>query len=359
MARKDTLWELKPHTAAKHSILKRHLEAFYPKLSSVHGRVVIIDGFAGPGEYAGGEPGSPIIALDALEQHRHSMGDCQFVFLFVEARRDRADHLKRLVERRALPPNVRVTVQCAAFEDKMTEVLDSLEDTLAPSFVMIDPFGVKGLPMDLVRRLSAHSRVDILISFMYESISRWMNTPEFREHLDAMFGTDRWREAAALGPDAKRIFLHDLYVEALRTTGFDYVRSFELRDAGNRTEYYLMFGTHSLAGLKAIKYAMWRADEEGGAQFSDATDQSQLTLLQANPDSSQLRRLICSRFGGGSQASVEEIEEFVLVETAFRETHFRRQVLAPLEKEDLLTVVRSLRKKSGSYPPGTVVKLNG
>ena len=56
------VWPLSPHTAAKHSILRRHLDAFYPKLSSFHGRVVIIDGFAGPGEYTGGE--GPILRND-------------------------------------------------------------------------------------------------------------------------------------------------------------------------------------------------------------------------------------------------------------------------------------------------------
>jgi hypothetical protein len=30
-------------------------------------------------------------------------------------------------------------------------------------------------------------------------------------------------------------------------------------------------------------------------------------------------------------ATVGEIEEFVLTETAFRETHYRRQILKPLE----------------------------
>ena len=128
-----------------------------------------------------------------------------------------------------------------------------------------------------------------MISFMCEPIIRWMKTAEFEPHLDALFGTRRWREAGSLDPQQKKRFLHDLYAQQLRQAGFKYVRSFEMRDAGNRTEYYLMFCTHSLAGIKAIKYAMWKVDAAGGVEFSDATDHDQLTLFQARPDFQQLR----------------------------------------------------------------------
>ena len=62
---RTTVWPLDPHTAAKHAILRRYLDAWIPIMSRYHGRVLYIDGFAGPGIYEHGEPGSPLIALDA------------------------------------------------------------------------------------------------------------------------------------------------------------------------------------------------------------------------------------------------------------------------------------------------------
>jgi len=55
-----TVWELKPHTQAKHKILKSYLFAWIPILASKNDRIVYIDGFAGPGEYEGGEPDTPM-----------------------------------------------------------------------------------------------------------------------------------------------------------------------------------------------------------------------------------------------------------------------------------------------------------
>ena len=70
----EVLWERKPHTGAKHDILRRHLNAWFPILTRWNERVGFIDGFAGPGEYLGGEPGSPAIALKAAISHA---SDCR------------------------------------------------------------------------------------------------------------------------------------------------------------------------------------------------------------------------------------------------------------------------------------------
>ena len=55
----DTLWELDPHTLGKHLVLRAYLDAWLPVMGSWQGRLLFIDGFAGPGEYEGGEEGSP------------------------------------------------------------------------------------------------------------------------------------------------------------------------------------------------------------------------------------------------------------------------------------------------------------
>ena len=42
--------------------------------------------------------------------------------------------------------------------------------------------------------------------------------------------------------------------------GLKYVRTFEMVNEGNRTEYVLFFGTNSSEGLSKMKQAMWKAD---------------------------------------------------------------------------------------------------
>jgi hypothetical protein len=57
-------------------------------------------------------------------------------------------------------------------------------------------------------------------------------------------------------------FLHDLYQRQLtQAAGADFVRSFAMRDERNNMDYFLFFGTNGEIGLRKMKEAMWRVDE--------------------------------------------------------------------------------------------------
>ena len=129
-------------------------------------------------------------------------------------------------------------------------------------------------------------------------------------------------------------------------------------DSGNRTEYFLIFGTHHPKGVEAMKQAMWKVDPAGRFQFSDATNPDQPTLFGEHPDYDQLRDLILARFKG-QEAWITEVLDFVLTGTAFLPSHVRRHVLAPLEKAAEIVVVASPRKKARAYPPGTRIRFPG
>ncbi len=355
----DTIWPLEPHTKAKHSILRRYLQAYFPKMASAQRRIVFVDGFAGPGEYEEGEPGSPIVALDALVEHRHlpRMSNSEFVFLFIEERQDRFDNLEAILAQRANPSNVSVATRCGTFEEHLGKVLGDLgERRMAPAFVMVDPFGPRGLPLKLLRRLADHPKTELLVSLMYEPISRFLEHPTFESHLDDLFGTREWRDAAGLEADAKKTFLSQLYARQLRGIGMDYVRLFEMRDAGNRPEYFLAFATQNKEGLRVIKEAMWKVDQAGGIAFSDFTAPSpgQGTLFAAEPDDGELRQLLMGQFDGQLAVPIEEVNDFVLVDTPFRETHGRK-VLGLAAKNGAIDVTRPYGKTKAYWNVGTTV----
>ena len=94
MAAKNPLWKLEPHTRGKHLVLKRYLEAWFPIMGSWNGRILFIDGFAGPGEYEAGEEGSPIIAIRSLLEHRaRKMIAAEVQFILIEKEKDASSTL--------------------------------------------------------------------------------------------------------------------------------------------------------------------------------------------------------------------------------------------------------------------------
>jgi len=122
MTPRKTVWPLEPHTRGKHEVLRHYLAAWFPILGSFAGRVAFIDGFAGPGQYEGGEPGSPLIAFEAFRKHASKLKG-EAAFLFIEEKADRAEHLRRLIESADKPKNCKIEVATADFEKKMTAVL--------------------------------------------------------------------------------------------------------------------------------------------------------------------------------------------------------------------------------------------
>jgi hypothetical protein len=99
------------------------------------------------------------------------------------------------------------------------------------------------------------------------------------------------------------------------------------------TDYYLFYATGSLTGLKKMKEAMWSVDPSGEFTFSDATDPRQLELFGVTPRFEDLRLQILTRFADRT-TTVGEIEEYVLAETAFCHTHYKRHILRPMELAD-------------------------
>lgn len=356
-APKSTIWPIEPHTRAKHEILKRYLLAWTPILSQGgFPEILYIDGFAGPGRYSGGEDGSPIIALHAVLNQRVKIA-ATVKFLFVEKQRDRAEVLETIVNEIDLPKNFHVTVaKGETFEAACTDLLNTYNRearSLPPTFVFIDPFGWTGVPFRIVREIMANPSCEVLVTFMYEELNRFIGHPDQERNFDAFFGTRDWRFGVALAePRARNRFLHDLYARQLHESArVEYVRSFQMNNDRDVTDYYLFYGTNKLLGLAKMKEAMWKVDEFGEFTFSDATDPNQFVLFAKEPQLDVLRQQILARFDG-QQATIAEIEEFVLARTAFRETHYKRQILRPMEIADppLLTVIDAApSRRRGTY----------
>lgn len=356
----QTTWGLEAHTRAKHEILRRYLEAWTAILGvSGFPRIAYVDGFAGPGVYAGGEDGSPIIALRAALQHRSTIRS-EIRFLFVEKDAARADLLRSRVESIALPENYLVKVVGGVgfekgFRESLLEPFRAKGLALPPTFAFIDPFGWTDAPFSIVKEILSHDRCEVLINIMYEEINRFLAHPEQPNNFDVLFGTTAWRDALVLEGAARREFIHGLYLRQLRgVAGARYVRSFEMRNKKNVTDYFLFFATNSKKGIARMKEAMWKVDESGEFRFSDATNPAQVLLFERQPNFLELRRQLLAQFAG-KVVTVGDIEEFVLAETSFRETHYKQR-LAELEREGKVVAVDPPAARRGrTYPDPNLV----
>ena len=360
----ETIWKLDPHTIAKHEVLKLYLQRWFPILNTYHGRIVYVDGFCGPGRYSDGEPGSPLVVLDLATNHIKSLsGD--IVFWFIDERADRIEHLKSELVVRSLPANFKVKPETGRFDEKLKEMLDRNEGLSvhpAPTFIFVDPFGFSGVPYSLIKRALAKPRWEVLITFMVDSINRWLDHPndQISAHIPETFGTTECSQIDRYA--SNRIdLLRDLYQKQLKKVA-RFVRYFEMRDRTNRVEYLLFFATNHRLGHKKMKEAMWAVDPQGEFRFSDATNVAQQVMFEG--DQAELLWPLIKRAFSGKEVTTNKILEFVEDETAFLDKHMkatlRQHELSSLPASERITVASrktdGKTRKKGSFPEGVTVK---
>ncbi len=365
---KTTKWALDPHTVAKHEILRRYLGGWFPILT--HGgfnpRVVFLDGFAGPGVYSAGENGSPLIALETLVSHHmfDRLSHTEFVLFFVEQDPERFASLGEQVAgfwaaHGGQPENVRVEMVNGEFAEVADGLLSSLEEAgknLAPTFAFVDPFGFKGVPFSIFERIARYPKCEVFFNFMYDSLNRWITHPQesIHVHLSDLFGTEEYRDADGLAPAERKAFLHDLYARQLTEgAGLEFVQSFEMIGMSGHTTYSLFYGTRNLTGLKVMKDAMWKLDPIEGGRFSDRLAGVEV-LFEAEPDLEPLRQALLSHFAG-KDAAVPAIERFVLVNTPFSASHYKKGALAHLQREGVIEAVSGQNRRF-TFPDQVVVR---
>ena len=339
MVSHDSTWELAPHSHGKHRLLASYLACWLPILGSHYKNLLIFDGFAGPGKYTGGEDGSPSIILDAVAKFHPDQRGTRVHCIFVESDPDRFESLRAVINALPLPGSVAVHPVQGEFAKHVQPVLQSIKKRqtrrqTVPSFFVIDPFGIKGVPFQFFSSLLALDKSELLFSFMWESIERFNSTPEFAPYMRELMGNDDWR---GLSGDNLKAFVYDCFEARLRATGAKYVLVFDLWNGGNHV-YSLFFATKGVKGCDVMKQAIWKVDPTGSYSFRGKhPDQLPLAMVFSPRGLEEdLRREF-----GTDWTSVEDADEFVQGDgTRFHSGHLKQRTLAPLEKAGAIEVDR-------------------
>jgi three-Cys-motif partner protein len=252
----------------KHGILERYPQVFATMAGSKTGRVVYFDGYAGPGRYANGAPGSPLIAMETA---RATAGwDRHVECLFVEKRLTYAADLRAVLAAEA-PEGFIYEVWTGDVADHVDAALEHAGDD--PMLTLLDPFGTaldyESLTGKLLRR--RHDQpTEVMLNLSLTSVWRigGLLTGDETElgsdvtlaRLDAFFGDSWWREkfraARASGnqasaADAALRVAREFTRRVHAATGFDSVDVEVRRRPGQRPLFlFVLFYRYPFAPWK-------------------------------------------------------------------------------------------------------------
>jgi three-Cys-motif partner protein len=200
-------WDLDAHTAAKHRILGAYLSAWLPIMATHNPKLLLIDGFAGPGRYTGGEEGSPLVMVRSLLDHsqRSRIEGREISFVFVESDRRRYERLAAEVEtlQPRLPPRARILPIQGSFTDVAERLLAEVTN-LAPTFAFIDPFGYADTRMPISGRILSFPRCEVLIYLPIPFLTRFVGRSGQDDAFNSLYGSDAWRAAIPLHGRARK-----------------------------------------------------------------------------------------------------------------------------------------------------------
>jgi three-Cys-motif partner protein len=320
-------WDCQEHTGAKHDIYRRYLERWFPILlagPNAFPSVTYAEGFAGPGVYSGGEPGSPIIAMKALAENvSPSKGVARLVFVDDDSRC--VDMLpKELCKAFPNRPRDLESMPLEIVEGTCSEHLEAVLDHVGawgqPVFANLDSWGNAPLPFRLLRRIAANVSSEVIVTLFPQHFVRFVS--DRGAIADDVFGGDsKWRAVSDVASAAKSRHILTCYRDALRVAGFKFLLDFELAPR-NGQSLYLVFGTGHRRGLEKMKDSLWEVDPTGGVAFRDPRDeQAEALFVLDEPQLGPLTRLLEHKLMISGGMSVGDLGEFALFETVYRSKH--------------------------------------
>ncbi|MFE6478054.1 three-Cys-motif partner protein TcmP [Streptomyces rochei] len=280
----------------KHGILKQYVVPFASKVGryAPDGRVVYLDGYAGPGRYEDGTPGSPALILDeAARIADFRRLDCYFV----EKQRKSYGSLATLVGE-AQRKGVSAHALKGKVEIHLEQVLERAKG--APLFAFLDPFGL-GVSYDALTNQIFGSRrgstgrhaTEILLNFNANAVRRiggYLNSSKdfpgknaTLEAMDAACGGPWWRDEfrnSADNVEAVRRITNEFAKRVGKAVGASSWQIAVRNRAHHQVAYYLLYFTRHLDGAwlfgEAVSLAQveWRRallpPPENGMLFSAA-----------------------------------------------------------------------------------------
>ena len=325
----------------KDFILGYYLEPYVPKVNTLKKPILVVDCFAGRGEFGDGQPGSPLIIATTVRKWRDKGMPIRGIF--IEADPENHAHLLGVMEEHREYADVRL----GSFDDHLPDIARQARQNTV--FLYVDPYNVRGLAFERMKAVydqirTSSSSVEVLLNFNAATFMRWAlaavqrhkeipvetaeepldqledasGEPVELATLDAIAGGDYWRLIAldpALDFPRKLDRLTAEYMGRMLSS-FTYVTRCEIKAKYHHRvpKYYLIYATRHGDGLELINDAMCKARLEFlGNEFKknylfDFTPEAEL------PDLGELKRDLLAVAGKEGHLSRKALRLKCLVE---------------------------------------------
>lgn len=339
MVNDDFFESCKEQSHIKSQIVKKYFWAWAKIISKRALRISYIDLYAGPGVYEDGTKSTPILVLEnAL---RDDMMRTKLIAHFNDTDSKFAETLKNSIDK---IPNIDLLTNKPRITNFSVgkEVVESLRTmTLIPTFMFIDPWGYKGLSIDLIGSVLKNWGCDCVFFFNYVRINAGIDNEKFKSHINAIFGETRAsflkKETHCKKPhEREEIILRELK-NALKEIRGDYVITYRfLKKHPRKTSHYLIFVSKNPLGYEIMKGIMAELSShkyQNVATFEFDPEINPYGLFPPSP-LDDLKKDLLTTFKSKT-LTVQEIYEKHNINTPYIKSNYK-ELLLELEKKKII-----------------------
>ena len=298
-------------------------------------RIGYFDLYSGPGRYGMGQKSTPLLLLETAVKNPKIAS--RLVSVFNDKNPDYTQSLQAEIDRlpgvNALKHNPQViTGDVQELVERFAEI------RTIPAISFIDPWGYRGLSMDLIHAVIKDWACEVVFFFNDNRINMGINNPLVRHRMEALFGSARLaalrKNVAGMRPRQREVAVHRAIEDALHEMGASYPVSFKFRRADGRLSHSINFVSKHELGYGIMKEIMAKRglfDEDGVPLFEHipASGGTQLAFERERPLLTLPAQL--SKTFAGKTLTVDEIYGRHNVGTRFIKRNYKR-VLIEMEK---------------------------
>ena len=358
MKAKKFFEEQSDQSAVKARIVTKYFFAWaqviMPTVPKHGGKIAYIDLYAGPGRYKDGAASTPLRVLQTAIGHLRMSQ--MLVSYFNDARSENAATLQEEINK--LPGIEKLRYKpiatCGEVDNEAAQYFEKTR--FIPSFSFIDPFGYKGLSLNIIKGVIKDWGCDCVFFFNYNRINAGISNRFVAPHMDDLFGKARADALRArlpgLMPELREAAILEELANEIKRLGGTYVLPFAFKNAsGTRTSHKLIFVSKHFRGysiMKSIMAGESSTHDEGVPSFNySPADASMPLLFSLVQPLSKLKQRLLDTFAG-QEISFTHIYESHSINTPYVEKNYR-EILKQLESEGTI----SARSTKGKRRVGT------
>lgn len=369
MADQSFFDESKENSLVKAEIVAKYFWAWakviMPTAKKWSNKIAYIDLFSGPGRYQDGSKSTPLLILESAIANPDMSQ--MLVTLFNDKDENNTQSLQQAIE--SIPDINRLTHKPILLNKEVgEEIFQAIQKIKSvPTLFFIDPWGYKGLSLQLIGGVIKDWGCDCIFFFNYNRINMGLNNLAVDKHMNSLFGQERanaLREKLKLKqPHERELFIVEEISQALKEIGGNYVLPFCFKnDMGTRTSHHLIFVSKNVRGYSIMKEIMAKessSTEQGVPSFEyNIATLLQPLLFDLSRPLDDLENMLLDEFAGQT-LTMEEIYNRHHVGKRYISKNYK-DALRKLEQQGQIIVeppASQRRKQKGEITFGDAVRV--